>query len=95
MKEIETLIPHRNPFLYVDEILSLSPAQITGRTVFTDKDDFLTGSFPEFNYVPGVVLIEAMAQCGGAGIKKLGLADGLFGLANIERADFRSGVSYG
>lgn len=95
MKEIETLIPHRNPFLYVDEILSLSPAQITGRTVFTDKDDFLTGSFPEFNYVPGVVLIEAMAQCGGAGIKKLGLADGLFGLANIERADFRRGVSYG
>jgi 3-hydroxyacyl-[acyl-carrier-protein] dehydratase len=81
--------------LYVDEILSLSPSQIVGSTMFSDKDDFLTGSFPQFNYVPGVVLIEAMAQCGGAGIKKLGLADGLFGLANIERAEFLKGVAYG
>jgi 3-hydroxyacyl-[acyl-carrier-protein] dehydratase len=44
--------------------------------------------------VPGVILIEAMAQCGGAGIKKLGLADGLFGFANIERATFYKGVEY-
>jgi 3-hydroxyacyl-[acyl-carrier-protein] dehydratase len=55
----------------------------------------LTGSFPGFNYVPGVILIEAMAQCGGAGIKKLGLADGMFGLANIETANFYNGVVYG
>jgi 3-hydroxyacyl-[acyl-carrier-protein] dehydratase len=36
-----------------------------------------------------------MAQCGGAGIKKLGLADGLFGFANIESANFYKGVEYG
>lgn len=95
MKEIETLIPHRNPFLYVDKISSLSKEEIIGTTVFSDANEFLTGSFPEFNYVPGVILIEAMAQCGGAGIKKLGLADGLFGLANIETANFYKGVEYG
>ena len=95
MKEIETLIPHRTPFLYVDKISFLSKEEIIGTTVFSDANDFLTGSFPEFNYVPGVILIEAMAQCGGAGIKKLELADGLFGLANIEAANFYKGVEYG
>jgi len=95
MKEIETLIPHRNPFLYVDKIVLISREEIIGATVFSDSNDFLKGSFPEFNYVPGVVLIEAMAQCGGAGIKKLGLAEGLFGFANIETANFHKGVEYG
>jgi 3-hydroxyacyl-[acyl-carrier-protein] dehydratase len=65
MKEIETLIPHRNPFLYVDKISSLSKEEFVWTTVFSDANEFLTGSFPEFNYVPGVILIEAMAQCGG------------------------------
>ena len=95
MKEIETLIPHRTPFLYVDKISFLSKEEIIGTTVFSHANEFLTGSFPEFNFVPGVILIEAMAQCGGAGIKKLGLADGLFGLANIEAANFYKGVEYG
>lgn len=95
MKEIETLIPHRNPFLFVDKISLLSKEEIIGTIIFSDANEFLTGSFPEFNCVPGVILIEAMAQCGGAGIKKLGLADGLFGLANIEAANFYKGVEYG
>jgi 3-hydroxyacyl-[acyl-carrier-protein] dehydratase len=95
MKEIETLIPHRHPFLYVDKIISLSREEIIGTRIFSDTDNFLTGSFPEFNYVPGVILIEAMAQCGGAGIKKLDLANGLFGFANIETATFYKGVAYG
>jgi 3-hydroxyacyl-[acyl-carrier-protein] dehydratase len=95
VKEIETLIPHRNPFLYVDKLCTLSREEIIGTTTFSESNEFLTGSFPEFNYVPGVILIEAMAQCGGAGIKKLGLADGLFGFANIEAANFYRGVQYG
>lgn len=95
MNDIESLIPHRNPFLYLDRIMSLSKDEIIGETVFHKTDGFLSGSFPEFNYVPGVILIEAMAQCGGAGIKKLGLASGLFGFANIERATFYQAVEYG
>ncbi len=95
MKEIENLIPHRTPFLFVDRLLSLSKDEIVGTKVFTDSDTFLRGSFPEAEFVPGVILIEAMAQCGGAGIKKLGLADGLFGLANVENANFLKGVGYG
>lgn len=95
VKEIETLIPHRNPFLFVDNVSSLSNEEIIGTTIFPDSNEFLTGSFTEFDFVPGVILIEAMAQCGGAGIKKLGLADGMFGFANIESANFYKGVRYG
>jgi 3-hydroxyacyl-[acyl-carrier-protein] dehydratase len=95
MKEIEALIPHRNPFLFVDKIVSMSNEEIVGQIIFQDSDGFLSGSFPQFNFVPGVILIEAMAQCGGAGVKKLGLADGLFGLANIESAKFYAGVEFG
>ena len=94
MKEIEILIPHRTPFLYVDKIIACSKEQITGEKIFSDHDSFLRGSFPEFSFVPGVILIEAMAQCGGAGVKKMGLADGLFGLANIENASFYAGVPF-
>ena len=95
MKEVETLIPHRAPFLFVDKILSVTPGEIVGTKIFPDSEQFLRGSFPEFNFVAGTILIEAMAQCGGAGIKKLGLADGFFGFANIENASFFQGVPYG
>ena len=94
IKEIETLIPHRSPFLYVDRLVSATREEIIGTVTFSDGDQFLRGSFPEFSFVPGAILIEAIAQCGGAGIKKLGLADGLFGLANIESAHFLAGVEY-
>lgn len=95
MKEVESLIPHRNPFLFIDKIVSATPEEIVGVKVFPGNDHFLKGSFPEFNFVAGTILIEAMAQCGGAGIKKLGLADGFFGFANIENANFVQGVPFG
>jgi 3-hydroxyacyl-[acyl-carrier-protein] dehydratase len=95
MKEVETLIPHRDPFLFVDRIVSTTPEEIVGIKIFPDSGQFLKGSFPKFNFVAGTILIEAMAQCGGAGIKKLGLADGLYGFANIENANFFNGVPYG
>jgi 3-hydroxyacyl-[acyl-carrier-protein] dehydratase len=95
VKEVESLIPHRDPFLYVDKIVSAMPEQIIGTKIFSDADQFLRGSFPEFRFVPGTILIEALAQCGGAGIKKMGLASGFFGFANIENANFLMGVEFG
>jgi 3-hydroxyacyl-[acyl-carrier-protein] dehydratase len=60
--EIETLIPHRKPFLYIDKIISFTKEEIIGQSMFQDSDGFLSGSFLEHNYVPGVILIEAMAS---------------------------------
>lgn len=92
---IEFLIPHRFPFLFVDEILSASAEEIIGIKTFSKtKDEILTGSFPASGFIPGMILIESMAQCGGAGIKILGLADGFFGLVSIDGVKFFKGVSF-
>lgn len=94
MQDVSVLIPHRKPFLFVDELVSFSAKEIIGKKIFSDADGFLNETFPGLSFVPGVVLIEAMAQCGGAGIKKLGLASGYFALVNIENASFTSGVEH-
>jgi 3-hydroxyacyl-[acyl-carrier-protein] dehydratase len=92
--EIEKLIPHRFPFLFVDKIITANEKEIIGIRSFDKSNEMLTGSFPEFNFIPGMILVESMAQCGGAGIKKAGLADGLFGLASLENVVFLKGVTY-
>lgn len=95
-KAIEELIPHRAPFLFVDEILSVSNEEIVAVNTFDDKENnLLKGSFPGFNFVPGTILIESMAQCGGAGVRLLGVTNGVFALAHIETAQFLKGVEYG
>lgn len=94
MKEIDGLIPHRDPFQYIDRLVSVTNDEIIGTMIFSDTDRFLRGSFPDCYFVPGAILMEAMAQCGGAGVKKLGLAEGMFAFANIENAHFYKGVEY-
>ncbi|MCL2175672.1 MAG: 3-hydroxyacyl-ACP dehydratase FabZ [Treponema sp.] len=97
MNEIEKLIPHREPFLFVDEIIEASKEKITAKHVFTDKEFFFKGHFPDYPVVPGVVLVETMAQSGGAGLRKLGIiGDGaLFFLATIDKVKFRRQVRPG
>jgi len=95
IKDIEALIPHRIPFLFVDEIISANSNEIVGYRTFNNSEQILKGSFPDFNFVPGMIIIESMAQCGGAGVKMLGITNGLFGLASIENANFYKGVNFG
>ncbi|MCL2720761.1 MAG: 3-hydroxyacyl-ACP dehydratase FabZ [Treponema sp.] len=94
MSEIEKLLPHREPFLFVDEIVEASNEKIVAKHVFTESEFFFKGHFPEYPVVPGVILVETMAQSGGAGLRKLGvMGDGsLFFLATVDKVKFRRQV---
>jgi len=94
--EIESLLPHREPFLFVDEV-NTEGDLIIGKHVFTEKEFFFKGHFPEYPVVPGVILIETMAQAGGAGLRKQGVlaGDSLFFLASVDKVKFRRKVRPG
>jgi len=97
MSEIEALLPHREPFLFVDEITEANEKRIVATHVFTEKEFFFKGHFPQYPVVPGVVLIETMAQSGGAGLRKMGVIGGstLFFLASVDKVKFRRQVRPG
>jgi 3-hydroxyacyl-[acyl-carrier-protein] dehydratase len=97
MNEIEKLLPHREPFLFVDEIVQADEKKIIAKHVFTEKEFFFKGHFPEYPVVPGVILVETMAQSGGAGLSKLGAFgdNALFFLATVDKVKFRRQVRPG
>jgi 3-hydroxyacyl-[acyl-carrier-protein] dehydratase len=97
MNEIESLLPHREPFLFVDEIVQADEKKIVAKHVFTEKEFFFKGHFPEYPVVPGVILVETMAQSGGAGLRKLGVLGGnsLFFFATVDKVKFRRQVRPG
>ncbi len=94
IKEIENLIPHRTPFLFLDEITSVDMQTVNGNRTFDRSEITMTTYMSGFNFVPATILLESMVQCGGAGVKKMGLTEGLFGLAHIESASFYDEVNF-
>ncbi|ORJ59053.1 3-hydroxyacyl-ACP dehydratase FabZ [Geothermobacter hydrogeniphilus] len=65
-KKIMAMLPHRYPFLLVDRILSVEPGKrIVGLKNVTINEPFFQGHFPGHPIMPGVLIIEAMAQVGG------------------------------
>lgn len=65
INKIMTILPHRPPFLLVDKILELSDKHVVGVKNVTMNEPFFVGHFPGEPVMPGVMQIEAMAQCGG------------------------------
>ena len=95
-RRILTLLPHRYPFLLVDRVEEIDPERAYIRAVknVSHNEPFFLGHFPGNPIMPGVLIIEAMAQTGGIYIKVVmeDCRDKLFVFAGIDRARFRRPV---
>lgn len=94
---IREILPHRYPFLLVDRIVELEGDRIVGLKNVTANEPFFQGHFPEKPVMPGVLIIESMAQVAGVLIGKR-VEDSykkLMLLASIESAKFRRPVEPG
>jgi 3-hydroxyacyl-[acyl-carrier-protein] dehydratase len=67
--EIEAILPHRDPFLLLDEVVELEPGKRVVATLHVHEDAFwVPGHFPERAVMPGVLIVEAMAQAGAVAV---------------------------
>jgi beta-hydroxyacyl-ACP dehydratase FabZ len=94
INEIRKLLPHSYPFLLVDRIVDLEPSKrIVGIKNVTFNEPFFTGHFPERPIMPGVLILEAMAQTGGVlAFKSFPGMEGSVFFTGIDDARFRKPV---
>jgi 3-hydroxyacyl-[acyl-carrier-protein] dehydratase len=94
IQAIEKILPHRYPFLLIDRILELEDMRVVGLKNVTMNEPHFTGHFPNQPVMPGVLIIEAMAQTAGVLVlhRMENRENKLVFLATIEQAKFRKPV---
>ena len=98
MSSVTDLIPHRPPFLFVDEIISESADGLVARRAWREDEDFYRGHYPGAPITPGVLLCESVFQTGALYMARQALtagvnaADGVPLLAKISDVRFRNPV---
>ncbi|HLO85855.1 MAG TPA: 3-hydroxyacyl-ACP dehydratase FabZ [Nostocaceae cyanobacterium] len=94
IEEIQQLLPHRYPFLLVDKIIDYVPGKsAVGIKNITFNEPQFQGHFPGRSLMPGVLIVEAMAQVGGVVMTQMpGTEGGLFVFAGIDKVRFRRQV---
>jgi len=96
IKYIKGILPHREPFLFVDEILAIEKGiKIEALKKFSNNEYFFEGHFPDNPVVPGVIIVESLAQAGGILVYesfKEDMNDRLPALVGLENVRFKKPV---
>lgn len=97
VKEIVKILPHRYPFLLVDKIIEmdLEKGTIVGQKNVTINEAFFQGHFPDAPIMPGVLILEALAQTGGVLVHLKGNREKIAVLLSVNAAKFRQPVRPG
>ncbi|HKV53384.1 MAG TPA: 3-hydroxyacyl-ACP dehydratase FabZ [Candidatus Binataceae bacterium] len=96
LERLIRLLPHRYPFLLVDRVLEVDDERAVTLKNVTVNEPFFTGHFPEQPIMPGVLILEALAQSGAVlALSKIGGRRGLFMLTGLDKVRFRRRVQPG
>ncbi len=91
--DIKKILPHRYPFLLVDRVLEIDNTRALAVKNVSVNEPFFQGHFPEKPVMPGVLILESMAQVAGiVALRKIGKAGSLAFLAGFNEARFREPV---
>lgn len=92
-KEIESFLPHREPFLFIDRVVKIGDGTGTAVKEVSPTEYYFRGHFPGEPVMPGVLLVEALAQLAGlVELRRRGLKGRICYLVGIDSARFRSPV---
>jgi beta-hydroxyacyl-ACP dehydratase FabZ len=94
--DILKILPHRYPFVMIDRILELTEEKIVAIKNVTINENYFAGHFPEFPIMPGVLIIESLAQTGGIYASQFyddnKLKEYMLFLMGVDKARFRKSV---